>query len=143
MAVTVQTYNQLTELLGDSTIDLDGHTFKIALMTSSHVFDANNTLFTSVTSNQIANGTGYTTNGATLGSVTWGQTGGVATFDFADPEWTASGGAIGPAGYAVIYDDTAAGDPLMFSINFGTSVTAVDGARLVIRVSSAGLFTIS
>ena len=143
MAVTVQTYNQFLELLGDGTLDMDTHTFKIALMTSSHVFNADNTLWTSVASNQIANGSGYSTPGQNLSGVTWAQTGGTVTFDFTDPEWTASGGPIGPTGYAVIYDDTAANDPLMFSINFGTSVTAVDGARLVIRVSTAGLFTIS
>lgn len=140
MAVTVNTYYQLTELLGDSTIDLDGHTFKVALLNASHVFDPTDTVWADVSANEVANGFGYTTGGATLASVTWSQTTGTATFDFTDPEWTASGGAIGPTAHAVIYDDTVAGDPLMFSIDFDQTITAVDGARIVIQLASTGLF---
>lgn len=133
-------YHQLTELLGDATIDLDGHTFKVALMNATHTFVPTNTVWADVSANEVANGFGYTTGGATLASVTWSQTTGTATFDFTDPEWTASGGSIGPTAHAVFYDDTVAGGPLMFSVDFGQTITAVDGVRIVIQLAATGLF---
>ena len=143
MAVTVQFYNTFLTKLVTGVIDLDSDTFKIALMTSSHTFATSTSTWASVAANELSNGSGYTTGGATLSGVTVTTSASSVSFDFTDPEWTASGGPIGPAGYAVIYDDTAANDPLICSINFGTSVTAADGADLVIRVSSAGLFRIA
>ena len=52
-----------TELLG-GTHDLDTDTIKIALFTSSASLDATTTAYS--TSNEVANGNGYTTGGNTL-----------------------------------------------------------------------------
>lgn len=41
--------------------------------------------------------------------------------------WTASGGSIGPAQWAVIYDNVTAGKPNLMLISFGTSQTATSG----------------
>lgn len=105
-------YNSAKEYIGDGTIDLDTHTFKCALFTSSSNANTLTNSTLSQLTNQVANANGYTTGGNTLTSVTWTQTGGTATFDAADTTWTASGGSI-TSRFAVIYDDTAASDELL------------------------------
>lgn len=143
MAVTIQTYNQFLELLGDGTLDMDTHTFKIALMTSGFVFDATDTIWTDVSGSELANGNGYTTGGLALTSVTWSQTSGTVTFDFADPTWTASGAGLSGITDAVIYDDTASGDPLMFALDLGGSFSAIAASQFVIQLPGTGFFTIA
>lgn len=142
MAVTLFNYNQFLLQLGNGTLDMDSHTFKAALMSPSFSFNATNSVWADVSSTEITPGNGYASGGKVLTSVSYTQSAGVVTFDFDDPEWLASGGSISNAAYMVIYDDTVAGDPLMFAINFGATLTAVDGARLVVQLPSTGFFTI-
>lgn len=142
MAVTVYNYNQFLKQLGDGTLDMDSHTFKIALMGSSFTYNAANTVWANVSPTEIANGNGYTTGGQALTSVTYNQSAGVVSFDFDNPEWVAAGGDIAGVTDAVIYNDTVAGDPLMFAIDLGGTFTAVAGARLVLQLPPTGFFTI-
>ena len=142
MTITVNVYDHFLEILGDGSIDMDTDTFKIALMDSSHVFAVANTTWADVSANEIANGNGYTTGGAALTSVTWGQVSGTVTFDFANTQWTASGGSIS-ATDAVIYDDTSGTDLLICSIDFGGTETAEAGATFSINVNASGLFAIA
>lgn len=142
MAVTLFNYNQFLLQLGNGTLDLDSHSFKAALMSPAFSFNATNTVWADVSSSEITAGNGYVAGGKALTSVSYTQSAGVVTFDFADPEWLAAGGPISNAAYLVIYDDTVAGDPLMFAMNFGATLTAVDGARLVVQLPPTGLFTI-
>lgn len=128
-AGTFTLYNSVAEWIGDGTIDLDSHTFKMILLDSGYTPSGAHDLLEDVSGDEIANGSGYTTGGATLTTVTWGQTGGVATFDSDPVVWTASGGPI-TARYAVIYDDTASGDPLIGYLLLDTEpadLTATDG----------------
>lgn len=146
MAVTVNRYNKLVEYAGDNTMDLDADTFAIMLMNSSHVFTATNTVRTDVSANQIATANGYTQatgagTGKLLTSVTWVESSGTVTFDAADVSWTASGGSIA-ADDAVLFDDTAALDELMFSFDFGGTQTATDGGNFNINWNASGIFTI-
>lgn len=105
-AGTFTLYNHVAASIGDGTIDLDGDTFKIALLDSGYTPSAAHDEWADVSGDEIANGAGYTTGGGTLTGVTWGQTGGVSTFDSDNFVWTASGGSI-TARYAVINDVTA------------------------------------
>ncbi len=92
-------------------------TIKVALFTSSsnagdvNLVSANYATLT----NQVANGNGYTTGGATAasGAITGGGATATIIFDTADVSWTASGGNIGPFRFAVMYDDTAASKQLI------------------------------
>lgn len=148
MVVSINRYNQFPEYFGDNTIDLDGDTFAIMLMNSTHVFTATHTVRTDVSANQIATGNGYTQatgagTGKLLASVTWVNAAGTITFDAADVTWTASGGDIGPADDAVIFSDTAASDQLCYSIDFGASETAGDGTNFVITFNASGIFTLA
>ena len=86
-------------LLGDHHLDSDN--IYIALYTSSASLGAATDGY--ITSNEVANGNGYTTGGVALASkaVTENSTSGI--FDAADPEWTS---ATFTAAGALIYNKT-------------------------------------
>ena len=107
MATTTGTlvfYDSWMEKLAEA-VNLSSDTFKVGLTTSSYTPDASTHDEYADITNEVS-GNGYAQQ--TLGSVTFSQTGGTATFDAADPVFTASGGAI-VARYYFIYDDTVSG----------------------------------
>ena len=101
-----------------------GNTFKIALYTSSATLGASTTAFSS--SNEITNssGTAYTSGGATLTSVTPVASSTPAVCDFADVSYT---DASFTANGALIYNDSASGDPACAVIAFGSDKTVTSG----------------
>ena len=101
-----------------------GNTFKIALYTSSATLGASTTAFSS--SNEITNssGTAYTSGGATLTSVTPTASSTTAVCDFADVSYT---DASFTANGALIYNDSASGDPACAVIAFGSDKTVTSG----------------
>ena len=101
-----------------------GNTFKIALYTSSATLGAGTTAFSS--SNEITNssGTAYTSGGATLTSVTPTSDSTTAVCDFADVSYT---DASFTANGALIYNDSASGDPACVVVAFGSDKTVTSG----------------
>ena len=101
-----------------------GNTFKIALYTSSATLGAGTTAFT--TSEEITNtsGSAYTSGGASLTSVTPVASSTTAVCDFADVSYSS---ASFTANGAMIYNDTATGDPACAVIAFGSDKTATNG----------------
>jgi len=101
-----------------------GNTFKIALYTSSASLGAGTTAYS--TSNEITNssGTAYTAGGATLTSVTPVADSTTAVCDFNDVSYTS---ASFTANGALIYNDTASGDPACAVIAFGSDKTVTSG----------------
>lgn len=102
-----------------------GSTFKLALYDNNASFTAATTAYT--TSNEVS-GTGYSAGGGTLTRVDPSTSGTTALTDFAD--LTFSSATITARG-ALIYNDSAAGDPTVVVLDFGADKT-----------SSAGDFTI-
>lgn len=136
-------YDSFAELLGDGTIDLDTHTFKMALLDSGYTPSQAHDQYADVSADEIANGAGYTTGGQALAGVTWGQASGVAAFDSDPVQWIASGGPI-TARYAVIYDDTASGKPLVGYVLLDTAPadkTATDTNTFTVTPNAGGWFT--
>jgi hypothetical protein len=107
-----------------------GNTFKIALMKAtaagSGTYGAGTTSYTTLTGNsdEVANGNGYTTGGNTLTSVTPVADGTTAICDFADTTWTS---ATFTSCGAIIYNDTASGDPACAVLSFGGDQTVSSG----------------
>jgi len=130
--------NDFSEKIADGTHDLDTHTFKVALTNTAP--DAADAVIADIT--QIANGNGYTTGGTALTSVTWTESSGTATFASDDVVFTASGGAIATFRYAVLYNDTATGDPLIGWLDYGEGLDLAEGETLTIS-ESGGWFTVS
>lgn len=84
--------------------DLVANTIKCALVTSSWTPDqVNNNDWGDVSANEIANGFGYATGGATLGSKVLTAVTKGFKFSSANIQWTASGGSIPAWRYAVFY----------------------------------------
>jgi hypothetical protein len=99
-----------------------GNTFKIALMKAtaagSGTYGAATTSYTNLTSNsdEVANGSGYTTGGNTLTSITPVADSTTAVCDFDNTTWTS---ATFISCGAIIYNDTASGDPACAVLSFG------------------------
>lgn len=136
-------HNILTEALKGN-LDFDGDTIKVVLVTDSYTPDADDTQYSDVSANEVANGNGYTTGGYTVAlTVTDDDANDRVVIDSADPTWTASGGSIGPFRYAIWYDDTHGSDLLLYCFDFGSNQTANDGATITVTVSANGLFRIN
>jgi hypothetical protein len=106
-----------------------GHTFKIALYTSSASLDAATTAYT--TSNEVV-GTGYTAGGTTLTNIDPTSSGTTAFVDFADATWASA--TITAAG-ALIYNTTTDGGSgttnAVAVISFGGDKTSTNGDFVV------------
>ena len=103
-----------------------GSTFKIALYTNSASFDASTTAYTAT--NEVS-GTGYSAGGNTLTRVDPTSSGTTAFTDFADTTWSSS--SITARG-AMIYNDTAAGNPAVVILDFGSDKTSTNGDFTVV-----------
>jgi hypothetical protein len=99
-----------------------GNTFNLALYTSSASLGAATTAYT--TSNEVANGNGYTTKGNALTSVTPVADSTTAVCDFADTSFTS---ASFTARGCMIFNDSASGDPSCVIVDFGSDKTVTSG----------------
>jgi len=142
MAVTVSFFNKFIEHVGKANINLLSDTFKIKLV-NNYTFDATDENLADIGSVEISNGNGYTTGGASLSNITWAFNTSYTKWDADDVTWTASGGTIGVADGAILYDDTASGDKLVCYIDFGQDESAGDGTDFKITFNSNGIFRIS
>jgi hypothetical protein len=104
-----------------------GNTFKLAMYTNSASFTAATTAYTAT--NEVPNSGTYTAGGGTLTNVTPTSTGTTAFTDFADLSFTS---ATITAFGALIYNDTAAGDPTVCVLDFGGSKTSTAGTFTII-----------
>ena len=103
-----------------------GSTFKIALYTNSASFDASTTAYTAT--NEVS-GTGYSAGGNTLTRVDPTSSGTTAFTDFADTTWSSS--TITARG-AMIYNDSASGNPAVVILDFGSDKTSTNGDFTVV-----------
>ncbi|MDH5690252.1 MAG: hypothetical protein OEY81_02330 [Candidatus Bathyarchaeota archaeon] len=103
-----------------------GSTFKIALYTNSASFNASTTAYTAT--NEVS-GTGYSAGGNTLTRVDPTSSGTTAFTDFADTTWSSS--TITARG-AMIYNDSASGNPAVVILDFGSDKTSTNGDFTVV-----------
>jgi len=103
-----------------------GNTFKLAMYDNTASFTAATTAYTAT--NEVAASGTYAAGGGALTNVTPTSTSTTAFTDFADLSFTS---ATITAFGAMIYNDTATGDPAVCILDFGGAKT-----------SSAGTFTI-
>ena len=99
-----------------------GNTFKLALYTSAASFTAATTAYT--VSNEVSDSGSYAAGGGTLTNITPVTSGTTALADFADLDFTS---ATITARGALIYNDTAAGDPTVAVLDFGSDKTSTTG----------------
>ena len=104
-----------------------GNTFKLALYTNSASFTAATTAYT--TSNEVTASGSYSAGGGTLTNVTPTSSGTTAFTDFADLSFTT---ATITARGALIYNDSATGDPSVVVLDFGSDKTSTAGTFQII-----------
>ena len=106
-----------------------GSTFQLALYTNSATFTAATTAYT--TSNEISNtaGSAYSAKGNTLTRVDPSTSGTTALTDFADSSWSS---ATFTARGALIFNDSASGDPTVLVLDFGADKSASNGTFSVV-----------
>lgn len=131
--------------------DLLSATVKLALVTSSYTPDYDETtghyLWSSASGNEIANGNGYTTGGATLANKAKTAIVNGFMFDSDDVVWTASGGSIPAWRTGVMYVSGSLWgltNPLIGSFlgdNAPADIAATTaGNNLTVTAPSAGWF---
>ena len=118
------------------------HVLKIALTNTAPV--ATNAVIGDIT--QISSGTGYTTDGISVGTITGAQTSGtMKVVGGTDPVFTATG-SMGPFRYAVLFNSTPSSPlkPLIGFWDYGSSVTLNTGETFTVDIDQTnGLFTLT
>lgn len=104
-----------------------GDTFKLALYTNSASFTAATTAYT--TTNEVPASGSYAAGGGTLTNVTPTNSGTTAFTDFDDLSFTTA--TITTRG-ALIYNDTAAGDPSVVVLDFGSDKSSTSGTFTIV-----------
>lgn len=104
-------------------LDINSDTLKNQLHTNTYTPNFTTHQALTDATNEIS-GTGYSTGGVTLGSVTSAVSGGVYTFDAADSSWTT---ASFTARGRVVADTTIGTSPLLLATTFGADYTVTVG----------------
>jgi hypothetical protein len=104
-----------------------GDAFKLAMYTDSAAFTAATTAYT--TTNEVAGSGSYAAGGGTLAKLGVTSTGTTAITDFSDLSFTT---ATITARGALIYNDTATGDPTVAVLDFGTDKTSTAGTFTIV-----------
>jgi len=99
-----------------------GNSFKLSMYTSSATLGKSTTSYTS--DNEVSSPSGYTAAGKALVAVTPALSTDTAVVDFADLSFV---GVTLTARGALIYNDTASGDPAVAVLDFGGDKTATSG----------------
>lgn len=134
MASFVKFY-PFVEALAEKKHDFSTDTLKIAL---TNVAPA-------LTNSQLSNITqiSYTyCSDRTLITTSSSQTSGVYNLVLDDITLTASGGAVGPFRYIVIFNETSVNDLLIGYSDYGQNITLADGEYITIDFNASGLFSI-
>lgn len=139
MAVSAKLYsnfplNAIKALITD--MNAAGTAIKVALCTSAYTPNQEtHTVYTDLT-NEVANGNGYATGGATLANKAVTEATRRTKFDADDAAWTA---ATFTARYAVIYDSSSATKKLIAYVDFGADVSP-SNSTLTITWDATGIF---
>lgn len=144
MAITTTWYGLGLQYLLDTPLDLETATVKMALVTSGYTPDRDTHDFRDdFTANEVANGNGYTTGGATLSGVLWSYdtASDQVRLDCDDVSWTFT--AAKTWLYGIVYVDTGGADttdPLIALLTWDTSQTV--STAYTLQIDSAGLLYI-
>lgn len=121
-------FNTFVEALGRKVHNLNADTLKVVLTNTAPTPSTDDQL-ADIT--QISNGNGYTTGGSAAASNAYSQTSGTGKLTATDVVFTATG-SVGPFRYAVLYNDTAAGDELIGYWDYGSSITLANGETFTV-----------
>lgn len=141
MAVTAEFFGLGVSHIANAAIDWDTDTIKVLLTTSSYTPDKDAHNFRDDVTDEVANGNGYTTGGATLANKarSYDTATNEVRLDADDPSWT---GASFTARRAVFYKSrggASSADELIGWIDFGGNEQVTSGT-FTIQFDSTGAF---
>lgn len=136
-------YHGIEELAWIKQVNFSGDALKVCLVSGSYTPDVDHSGYTQISGDECPTLNGYIAGGVTVtGYVVDQDSLNNVKLDISDPTWVASGGAIGPFSYGILYDDTPTYKPLVYLFDFGGAQTAQSGANITIQIDASGLVTI-
>lgn len=131
-------FNQFAKDVIDGKHNFSSNTFKVMLTNTAPA--ATNQTKADIT--EIAAGNGYTAGG-TATTITASISGGTAKVVGSNVVFTATGD-VGPFRYAVLYNDTTSGKPLVAWWDYGSAITLAATETLTVAFDATnGIFTLS
>lgn len=127
-------FNNFVQYLGQKEFAFAGtpDTLKVMLTNTAPV--ATNSQYSDISANELANGGGYTTGGATATIVSWTNSSGTSTLTCDNTTWTGSGAGTGSFRYAVLYDSTTG--YLIGWWDYGSSISLASGDTFTVAFNS-------
>lgn len=120
-------FNSFVEALAEKAHNLGSDTLKVTFTAAANAPVATNTVLGDLTQITLT----YV-DSQTLTISSSAQTSGTYKLVIADKVVTATGGAIGPFRYVVIYNDTAASDELIGWYDYGSEITLAAGETITL-----------
>lgn len=136
MATNWQKFNSFVDSLAKGGVNLSSDTIKCMLTNTAPPVTA--TKYPDLSGNELANGNGYTTGGIAVPGTQLTNANGVETLACQNVVFTSTTANMGPFRYAVFYDSTAAGNPLLGYYDYGTSVTLNGAAGESFTINTGG-----
>lgn len=132
MSVAFHKFNAFVQDVGRKVHNLNSDTLKIMLTNTAPV--ATNAVLADLT--EITAQNGYTAGGTASAGTAYSQSSGTATLSGGNVTFTGSGGSFGPFRYAVIYNSTASGGPLIGWWDYGSSISVNDGDTFTVNLAA-------
>ena len=134
-------FNAFVEDVAEKAHNLGSDTLKLALTNTAPA--AGDTTWNTTSHPAPAAANGYSAGGNTVTISSSAQNSGTYKLVLADSVFTASGGAIGPFRYAILYNSTASAKPIGWW-DYGSSITLNDGETFTVDFdASAGVLTLA
>lgn len=124
---TYQKVNSFVEALAEKVHNLGADTLKIALCATANAPTATSAVLANLTEISYTN-----LSARTLSVASSAQTSGTYKLVINDLTLTASGGAVAPFQYVVIYNDTATNKEIIGYYDYGSAVTLQDGDQFIL-----------
>jgi len=129
----------------DGTIDIDTHDLKLAIFTSTAAPAASDTTptYSDYSTNEVANGNGYTTGGETLtyaGVDRWTEADGTATLDADNVTWSQNASGFTDGDVAILYSDTATNKDCICFIDLDGPASLQSG-DITVSWNASGILT--
>lgn len=136
-------FNSFVEACTEKVHNLGSDDLRVALTNTAPV--AGDTQYLPGSSHPVpAAANGYPAGGAAPVISSSAQSGGTYKLVLADVVFTAAGGSIGPFRYAILYNNTAAGDELIGWFDYGTSITLLTGETFTVDFDAGtGVLTLA
>lgn len=134
-------FNQFTKDLIDGKHNFASNSFKVMLTNVAPV--VTNSIKADLTEITAGGTTGYTAGGNAT-TITESTASGIAKVSGTNVVFTASTGGMGPFQYAVLYNATTSGNPLIAWWDYGAAITLASAETLtVVFDATNGIFTVS